>query len=171
MNIKIITCIALASLSTTANAGLIFSDSFSGFTDGKLNGQGNWGSQNAFEVASGSVVVTSGPSVFARAQRFSAFRPEIGDEVIITLNNFSITTSVGNNSEDFRIGIAASVENTGGQTPQVAASLIHDGSTSLTIGGATDTAYKLGRRTHSVPRSDENRCRRLVSNFEHYQRH
>ena len=144
MNIKIITCIVLASFSTTANAGLIFSDSFSGFTDGNLDGQGNWGSQNPFQIASGSVVVTSTAGVFARAQRFGAFRPEIGDEVIITLNDFSMTNSVGNNTEDFRIGIAASTETTGAQTPQVAASLIHDGSTSLTIGGATDTAYNLG---------------------------
>ncbi|MEJ6700849.1 MAG: PEP-CTERM sorting domain-containing protein [Akkermansiaceae bacterium] len=146
MKSKLITCAVVAALTAVSQAAttVVFDDSFTGFSNSGLSEQGNWKSQAAFTVASETAIATSG-GAFARAQRFGAFRTEVGDQVRITVSGFSITGAVGNNSEDFRLGIAATPEHTGAQTPQVAASLVHDGgSTSLTIGGATDTAYNLG---------------------------
>lgn len=143
MKSLLILCSFAALLCNTASGGVVFDDSYSGFTDGNLNGQGNWSAQTPFEVSTGKVVVTSVTNRFARALRFGAFRPEIGNIVRITLSGFSITDAVGNGREDYRIGFAATPEHTGAQTPQVAASLEYD-STSLRIGGATVTNYDLG---------------------------
>ena len=145
MKSKLITCAVVAALTAVSQAAttVVFDDSFTGFSNSGLSEQGNWKSQAAFTVASETAIATSG-GAFARAQRFGAFRTEVGDQVRITVSGFSITGAVGDDSEDFRFGIAATPEHTGAQTPQVAASLVHDGGTSLTIGGATDTAYNLG---------------------------
>ena len=99
---------------------VVFDDSFGGFTDGGLNEQGNWGSQAAFTIADGSGSANAS-GTYARAQRFGAFRPEVGDQVRITVSGFSITGALGNGTDQFRIGIAALPENTGNQTPQVGA--------------------------------------------------
>ena len=145
MKTRSITCILTAISMTAVHAATtsIFDDSFSGFNNGNLNNQFNWGSQAAFSVNNGNVIVTSSSGVFARAQRFGGFRPEVGDQVRITVSDFAITGSLGIGNEDFRFGIASSPENTGAQTPQVYASVAHNAS-SLTIGGATDTGYNLG---------------------------
>ena len=143
MKSKLITCAVVAALTAVSQAAttVVFDDSFGGFTDGGLNEQGNWGSQAAFTIADGSA---NASGTYARAQRFGAFRPEVGDQVRITVSGFSITGALGNGTDQFRIGIAALPENTGNQTPQVGANVALSAGTSLTIGGATDTAYNVG---------------------------
>ena len=90
MKTRSITCILTAISMTAVHAATtsIFDDSFSGFNNGNLNSQGNWGSQAAFSVNNGNVIVNSSSGVFARAQRFGGFRPEVGDQVRITVSNF-----------------------------------------------------------------------------------
>jgi len=143
MKSKLITCAVVAALTAVSQAAttVVFDDSFGGFTDGGLNEQGNWGSQAAFTIADGSA---NASGTYARAQRFGAFRPEVGDQVRITVSGVSITGALGNGTDQVRIGIAALPENTGNQTPQVGANVALSAGTSLTIGGATDTAYDLG---------------------------
>lgn len=144
MKNKLITFVVVAvSTALSQGATVVFDDSFAGFNDAALNGQGNWGSQAAFSVAGGFATASANGS-FARAQRFGAFRPEVGDQVRITVSGFSITGSAGNGSDQFRIGIQALPENTGTVTPQVGANLALNAGNSLSIGGATDTGYDLG---------------------------
>lgn len=144
MKNKLITFVVVA-VSTALSQGttVVFDDSFAGFNDAALNGQGNWGSQAAFSVAGGFVTANNSGS-FARAQRFAGFRPEVGDQVRITVSGFSISGNLGNGSDQFRIGIQALPENTGTVTPQVGANIALNAGNSLSIGGATDTGYDLG---------------------------
>lgn len=144
MKSKLITSLVVASFTAVSNAATtVFDDSFAGFNDGALNGQGNWGSQGAYSIA-GGFVTANASGAFARALRFGQFRPEVGDQVRITVSGFSITEFAGNGTEQFRIGIQALPENSGNVTPQVGANVALTAGNSLSIGGATDTAYNLG---------------------------
>jgi len=144
MKSKLITSLVVALFTAVSNAATtVFDDSFAGFSDGALNGQGNWGSQGAYSIA-GGFVTANASGTFARALRFGQFRPEVGDQVRITVSGFSITEFAGNGTEQFRIGIQALPENSGNVTPQVGANVALTAGNSLSIGGATDTAYNLG---------------------------
>ena len=132
-----------ASAAFSQSATVVFDDSFAGFNDGALSGQGNWSSQAAFSIAGGFATASASGS-YSRAQRFGAFRPEVGDQVRITVSGFSISGSLGNGTDQFRIGIQAQPENTGTVTPQVGANIALNAGNSLSIGGATDTGYDLG---------------------------